>query len=682
MADANTRPDFSALFEAVKACDPADVFRRLGYNVRHDLKLEPNPLRDERTPSLGVVSDNRAKWYDHGTREGGDLIDFLQATGLDVEAARLEAAQILGVPTASSSSAPWRAPGGASLKSDTAKLGKAKKPQAADYTRLVDAAHEALLLGTSATAHRARAYLKHRGFDLDNGAADLIRLARVGVIDETVDLPDSLNARTYRDRIVFPYLEANGAARFFNARAAGEVEPGEKFRKPTGANQARPFLRHALPDDADFVILVEAELDALSVLAALGPDAPVLAAGGGQVRPEHLEDLDGRIDQALLLYDADEAGESFSRDAEKALEGLGMDVRRLALPDGVKDANAALKEYGPTVFAQHLKRQIAHARRTSDAAYITTTYLEELARRHERPHVAFATGLAPIDQLLGGGYQEGLHVLGGITGGGKTSFALRTALMNALDGRTVLYATFEQSKHELWSRLAAAVTRIPYGALKRGTYQDRDGEYPVDQVLRQHQAFEILQRASEHLIVLEAGDALSRRDGEATIDDLRKIAERVQRDTGAAPLVVIDYLQRVPGPSDTRGRDVRERVGAVAGFLQVALARDLGTPVLALSSLSRAAYGLSSEKSTIEDGLKALKESGEVEYTAYTVGLLYGFPKGTEPPGLVPVEGLDKWRPIAFRLAKNREGDTGEALLRWTPRGDEWAANQEKKVAW
>lgn len=236
---ADTRPDFTALFEAVKACDLADVMQRLGHQVRADRKAVPNPLRgDDDTPSFSVGTKGSHRWHDFATDEGGDLIDFLQATGLDVDTARQEAAQILGVASSSSSSVPRKGPGGASLKSDTAKLGKAKKPQAADYTRLVDAAHEALLLGTSATAHRARAYLKHRGFDLDNGAADLIRLARVGVIDETVDLPDSLNARTYRDRIVFPYLEANGAARFFNARAAGEVEEGEKFRKPTGANQA------------------------------------------------------------------------------------------------------------------------------------------------------------------------------------------------------------------------------------------------------------------------------------------------------------------------------------------------------------------------------------------------------------------------------------------------------------
>jgi len=407
------RPDYSRLFEAVQDCDLADVFRELGYHVRSDLVLDPNPLREERTPSLAVRRDDRSKWIDRGADtsspgRGGDLIDFLQAKhGLDVEEARAEAARILGVPEWNGSSEPRNPPGAASLKKSTAKSGPKREPPV-DYSRLVDQAHEALFLGTSATAHQARAYLKHRGFDLENGAAEILKRARVGVIDETVGLPESLHSGTYRGRLVFPYLDPHGRASFFQARAAADVENTEKFRKPSGGNQTLAFLRHAIRDDATFVILVEAELDALSVLAALGPDTPVLAAGGGDVKPEHLDGLLDYLEHVLLLYDADENGARFARSTHAALKDFHGEVRTLALPDGVKDVNEALTAYGSEALAVHLRREIAAARRTSDAAYITSTFLEELARRHARPDVAYSTGLAPIDRLLDGGYSEGL----------------------------------------------------------------------------------------------------------------------------------------------------------------------------------------------------------------------------------------------------------------------------------
>lgn len=672
--------DLSALFEEAKACDLRSILQTRGYTFQSDGKFRENPIRSERTSSIHVRSDVPSRWHDFGTNEGGDLIDFLQAAeGMTEDAARLEAAQLLGV---SSNGRATR--GGASLKVHTPKAsenGKAAPIEAPiDYSSMIDQAHEALFLGTTAAAHQARAYLKHRGLDLNNGAGVILRAAKVGVIDETVELPDNLTRRTYEGRIVFPYLEADGRALFFNARAAADVDPGDRFRKPAGATQTLSYLQGDLDTSSGYVILTEGELDALSLRTALGADAPILAGGGGEVRHEHIEALAGQIDQVFVLYDFDERGEAFARNAEKALKGLDLATRRLTLPDSAKDANDALREHGADALREHLKRQIDAARRTSDAEYIVTTYLEELAQRFDRPFAAYPTGLEPIDKLLDGGYQEGLHVVGGITGGGKTSFALRLALTNALAGRSVIYASFEQSKHELWNRLARSVTGIPYGALKRGAYQDHDGDHRVDELLRNHEAFGKLRRASEKLIILEAGDALSRQHGEHTIEEIHTIAERIKRDAGAPPLVIVDYLQRVPMPA-LASRDIRERVAAAAGYLQVAIARGVGSPVVALSSMSREGYGKHVGNVGVEEGLKLLKESGEIEYSSYSVGILYRYPEGAEPPGLAPKEG-EEWKPILFDMVKNREGKIGKSTLVWTPSGDTWQAHQERSVRW
>ena len=678
------RLDYEALYDAVRSCDLRRVLEQRGYAFQRgkDGFFQDNPTRTEQTSSIRVRTDNPHKWHDFGSGEGGDLVDFLRAAeSLDKDAAEREAASILGVTS--------RTRGGTHQKRNTAKNGEPATKQPArnleqppgnlqplpDLEPVVEAAYATLQRGETIFAKRARLYLQKRGLDPDG---DAVKRARVGVIDETVRLPaDAMKQRTFFGRLVFPYVDRRGGVPFLNARAAGDVEDGEKFRKPAGLEQVVPFNLTSL-NGAEHVILVEGELDALAVMEALGPDTPVVATGGGALKRDHVPLLQ-EIPLAFVLFDRDERGEAFQKATRESLEAVGVKVALLDLPAGAKDASEALTANGKDDLRQALEQQIDAARRPGDYGYLVTTFLQELDRRHERPWPAYPTGLAELDDLLDGGYHEGLHVLGGLTGGGKTSFALRVALRNASEGRSVVYATFEQSKHELWSRLAAAATRLPYSALKRGTYLERGGDrVPAAYLLEHKPQWPDLLKASENLLVLEAGDALSRKESAYSVHALQELAARLKDQTGVPPLVVIDYLQRVPA-KDLAGRDIRERVGHVAGLLQVGLAREVGCPVLALSSMNRASYATAGAKATQEQRLASLKESGEVEYSAYTVAMLYAFRDGEEPAGMVPGPG-DDWKPVGLSLAKNREGRSGDVMLRWEPIGDKWSAALKKEV--
>ena len=677
--------DHEALFEAVRSCDLRQVLEARGYAFQpgRDGFLRENPTRSERTASIRVRTDQPSRWKDFGSGAGGDLIDFLEAAeGLDREEARRAAAAILGVAS--------RTRGGTRQNVNTAKSNgeatSAQPPRDLEATstqpdevegldELVDQAHAALLRDETEHAERARAYLRARGLDPDGAT---IRAAKVGVVDPTVDLPESMKRFTFDGRLVFPYRDRAGRVVFLNARASGDVDQAARFRKPAGLEQPGPYRLEAL-HGRDHAILVEGELDALAVMDVLGVDTPVLATGGGGLSPKHVALLRD-LDLVFLLFDRDERGEAFTRGAQSALKTLDVRTEALGLPDGAKDASEALV-LSRAALKSSLEAEIDAAMKPGDYSYLRTTFLKELDRRHERPWPAYPTGLAPLDALLDGGFHEGLHVLGGLTGGGKTSFALRLALSNAMEGRDVIYASFEQSRHELWSRLASAATALPYSALKRGTYDQADGErIPAAYLLQQKATWSRLLEASEHLHVLEAGDALSRKDGAYSVEGLHKLAEKRKLETGVPPLVVIDYLQRVPA-KDLAGRDIRERVGHVAGLLQVGLAREIGCPVLALSSMNRASYATSGAKATPEQRLASLKESGEVEYSAYTVSLLYHYRDGEEPAGFVP-GASDKWRPVGCSLAKNREGRTGDATLLWEPVGDKWSAAPKKEVRW
>jgi replicative DNA helicase len=121
--------------------------------------------------------------------------------------------------------------------------------------------------------------------------------------------------------------------------------------------------------------------------------------------------------------------------------------------------------------------------------------------------------------------------------------------------------------------------------IKRGTYDGLGTATLVSSELRASEGWGQLERAARHLRVVEGGDALSRTEGAYTVDVLARAAERMAETSGAPPLIILDYLQRMPVPAELRIKDTRERVSYVAGQLQVTLARGLGCPVLALSSV-------------------------------------------------------------------------------------------------
>jgi replicative DNA helicase len=256
---------------------------------------------------------------------------------------------------------------------------------------------------------------------------------------------------------------------------------------------------------------------------------------------------------------------------------------------------------------------------------------------------------------------------------------LNVSVHNALLGHPVLFATFEQSRMELWAKIAASFTGLDQRLIKRGAITGSTGDRaPVSEYLQQHATWSKMLKTAERLVVIEGGDAFSRREGERSIEQIRTLAERMKRDAGAPPLVVIDYIQRVPVAS-LAGRDVRERIDYVAGLLQVALAREVGTPVLAISSLNRAGYRQADENLSSEDRLKALKESGGLEYTAHSASLLWGYRKGEEPAGLRSREN-DFSRAMVFSLAKNRDGVEGHVDLRWDARFNSWEEPVSKAI--
>ncbi len=658
------------LYDALETHDLRELLRARGVVIDHS-SMASAMWRDERTPSVQVYADH---WHDYGADESGDLCDWLErAEGMGKEQAREEAARTIGYDLRVSTE-----PNGTTAPSDNNAYRKRERKQAVTPSwvhELVTQAHESLVKGESETALAALAYFETRGL----GA--LVESLRLGVIDESVKAPQAGRAiDRYRGRVVIPTLEGDRAVWFKarDLRTADELKAAgvHKYDGPSGSTPA-PFNPVGLERarEARFIVLCEGEIDAASLLAAYGLEYPVMGLPGGNLPQGWGERIAEVAVPVYLAMDPDAAGARHAEKLQAALSGLGARCYRVTL---TADLNELLCTHGEKL-PEHFNAAVEAAalESTSDLLYIRETWLNELDARANRPHAAYTTGLGALDDLLGGGYLEGLHLLGGITGGGKTSLALQIATHNALEGRPVVFASYEQSRLELWGRIASRLTSVPYNAIKRGTYDDRGQTLLTSSVLRSDSDWSKLEAVSKNLKIVEGGDALSRSTSAYTVEVLATTARDIAEERGAPPLIVVDYMQRLPAPPELRIRDVRERVGYAAGLLQVSLAREIGCPVLALSSIGRMSYRLG-EKG-LEERLAALKEAGELEYTAYTTMLIYNLSDELQTSMSLAPGMMSNFRPMCLDVVKNREGEVGRFAVQWTPARGVWNQSQAIK---
>ena len=219
--------------------------------------------------------------------------------------------------------------------------------------------------------------------------------------------------------------------------------------------------------------------------------------------------------------------------------------------------------------------------------------LSLLERLRERGiHLPRSTGLAGLDDVLGGGYRPGHAVLGGAPGVGKTAFGLQAVLRTAQSGVPGLFFSAEQAPDDLLARALAREIARPVTALLDG-----DPNALAD-------AFEAVDQLPLHLLYV-VGDPRTKTGSVAAI---KRLVLQVAEAHGAAPFVVTDYLQRLSPDQRLNNDDLRVAISRVSTALSTVI-RDLGITALTISSLNRAAY-------VKEPSLDVFKESGNIEFDA------------------------------------------------------------------
>jgi DNA primase len=315
------------------------------------------PFHDEKTPSFSVNPDKQF-FYCFGCGAGGNALGFLMDyERLEFPQAVESLAQTAGLEVPKEEGRP-----GEASRQDT------QRPlfdQLEQATRFYE--HS---LRKHPDAKRAVKYLKSRGLSGEIAKAFRVGFAPPGwdnlivavgnseekqqLLMTTGMLVKNDKGRVYdrfRDRIIFPIVDARGRVIAFGGRVLGDDKPKylnspetpvfHKSRELYGLYQARKANR-----SLERIVVVEGYMDVIA-LAQHGINYAV-ATLGTATSEAHLDRLFRHVPEVIFCFDGDEAGRKAAfRGLEAALPVMqdGRQVRFLFLPEG-EDPDSLVRAKG------------------------------------------------------------------------------------------------------------------------------------------------------------------------------------------------------------------------------------------------------------------------------------------------------------------------------------------------
>ena len=315
-----------------------------------------SPFRTETKPSFSVSVDKNL-WYDFGSGQGGNAIDFL-----------IEYERISFVEAVRSLAKKYNI--------EIVEIGDAEQDNL--YDQLYEIHELACIyfqnnLKSNTKAKIGKQYLKDRNFsdsivkDYRLGVSldswDALFKEVSGKFDEDILKKSGLFSESkkglvdrFRNRLMFPFFNLSGKIVGFSGRTLSEDDVKylnspetflfQKSKIFYGGYQTLPTIRKQ-----NFAILVEGQTDYLRLIENGFPNA--IATSGTAFSNKHAIVLKKHTNRAILAYDSDDAGVNAAIRASYALLQEGVETRILFLgnnydPDDFfqeeKDSKAIFKE--------------------------------------------------------------------------------------------------------------------------------------------------------------------------------------------------------------------------------------------------------------------------------------------------------------------------------------------------
>ena len=250
------------------------------------------------------------------------------------------------------------------------------------------------------------------------------------------------------------------------------------------------------------------------------------------------------------------------------------------------------------------------------------------------------TGFRDLDKITTGLHPDQLIILAARPAVGKTAFVLNIVQnVGTKQNKAVAVFSLEMGAESLVDRMLAAEGMIDSHALRTGQLTEQDWNNVM-----------IAQGAlAEAPIYIDDTPGIKITEIRARS---RKLSQEVE---GGLGLIVIDYLQLISGPANSR-ESRQQEVSDISRQLKI-LAKELKVPVIALSQLSRGVEQRQDKRPVLSD----IRESGSIEQDADIVAFLYRddyYRKESEES-----ENAIEDNTIEVILEKNRAGARGTVKL-------------------
>jgi len=233
--------------------------------------------------------------------------------------------------------------------------------------------------------------------------------------------------------------------------------------------------------------------------------------------------------------------------------------------------------------------------------------LEKRVRQGEESDT-LKTGIPELDQITGGINPVDLVIVAARPGMGKTEFALRVAegvgrqqLPGSKDNRGVLIFSMEMDANQIIERQLAGAGNLPVSSLRNPAKMDDEGWAKVTLGMKRLLDLDVW--------IVDAS--------KMNVEQIRAIAERHKRNHPALSLILVDYLGLIDKPKADRN-DLA--IAHISGSLK-RMAKDLKTPVMSLSQLSRDVE--KRPKGQRRPTNADLRDSGSIEQDADSIIMLY-----------------------------------------------------------
>ena len=232
----------------------------------------------------------------------------------------------------------------------------------------------------------------------------------------------------------------------------------------------------------------------------------------------------------------------------------------------------------------------------------TTIERIEHLRESGEAYTGIATGYTAFDDMTSGLQPADLIIIAGRPSMGKTAFSMNLVEHVAIKHKLpVAVFSMEMPKESLASRMLSSLGRINQQNIRLGKLED--DEWP-----RLSSAVSILADAP---IFIDDSPALNPME-------IRSRARRLKREQKQLGLVVIDYLQLMQGGGKSSQENRAQEISDISRSLK-ALAKELDTPVIALSQLNRNLEQRPNKRPVMSD----LRESGSIEQDADLIVFIY-----------------------------------------------------------